>query len=136
MFDKNFIWGCASSAYQIEGAAYEGGRGESVWDVFAHTPGKIHEGHNGDVACDFTEDFLSALDASGTPWCCWGDHYSPLIHQQMPERRFMFNGEQWLREDHTYENVTKNFIADTELMEVYKKYIKYRNCGPGRDHGT
>ena len=78
----------------------------------------------GDVACDFTEDFLSALDASGTPWCCWGDHYSPLIHQQMPERRFMFNGEQWLREDHTYENVTKNFIADTELMEVYKKHIK------------
>lgn len=53
MFDKSFIWGCASSAYQIEGAAYEGGRGESVWDVFAHTSGKIHEGHNGDVACDF-----------------------------------------------------------------------------------
>ena len=53
MFDKSFIWGCASSAYQIEGAAHEGGRGESVWDVFAHTPGKIHEGHNGDVACDF-----------------------------------------------------------------------------------
>ncbi len=79
---------------------------------------------SGDVACDFTEDFLSALDASGTPWCCWGDHHSPLIHQQMPERRFMFNGEQWLREGHTYENVTENFIVDTELMEVYKKHMK------------
>ena len=78
----------------------------------------------GDVACDFTEDFLSALDASGMPWCCWGDHHSPLIHQQMPERRFMFNGEQWLREGHTYENVTENFIVDTELMEVYKKHMK------------
>ena len=78
----------------------------------------------GDVACTFTEDFLSALDADGISWCCWGTSYSPLTHQQMPERRFMFNGEQWLREGHTYENVTENWIADTELMEVYKKHIK------------
>jgi len=77
-----------------------------------------------DVACAFTEDFLSALDASGISWCCWGTSYSPLIHQQMPERRFMFNGEQWLREGHTYESVTENWIADTELMDVYQKHMK------------
>ncbi len=53
MFDKNFVWGCASSAYQIEGGWNEDGRGLSIWDTFAHTPGKIYEGHNGDVACDF-----------------------------------------------------------------------------------
>lgn len=53
MFDKNFIWGCASSAYQIEGGANEGGRGKSIWDVFSHTPGNIYENHNGDIACDF-----------------------------------------------------------------------------------
>lgn len=47
-----FIWGTASSAYQIEGAAREGGRGPSIWDVFAHTPGKIANHETGDVACD------------------------------------------------------------------------------------
>ena len=78
----------------------------------------------GDVACDFTEDFLSALDVCGTSWCCWGDQFSPLIHQQIPERRFMFVGEQWLREGHTYENMTENFIVDTELMEIYQKHMK------------
>ncbi len=77
----------------------------------------------GDVACDFTEDFLSALDVCGTPWCCWGDQFSPLIHQQMPERRFIFEGEQWLREAHTYENITENFIIDIELMDVYRKHM-------------
>ncbi len=51
-FPKGFIWGAASSAYQIEGAAAVDGRGPSVWDVFAHTPGKTWEGHTGDVACD------------------------------------------------------------------------------------
>lgn len=53
MFDSKFVWGCASSSYQIEGAWNEGGRAPSVWDTFAHTPGKIHENQNGDVACDF-----------------------------------------------------------------------------------
>lgn len=53
MFPKNFVWGCASSAYQIEGAWNEGGRGESIWDVFCHEGGHIGNGENGDAACDF-----------------------------------------------------------------------------------
>lgn len=52
MFDKNFVWGCASSAYQIEGAWREDGRGESIWDRFSHD-GRIANGDSGDVACDF-----------------------------------------------------------------------------------
>jgi beta-glucosidase len=51
-FCKDFVWGAASAAYQIEGAAYEDGKGLSVWDVFSQQPGKIWEAHNGDVACD------------------------------------------------------------------------------------
>lgn len=53
MFDSKFVWGCASSSYQIEGAWNEGGRSPSVWDTFSHTPGKVHENQNGDTACDF-----------------------------------------------------------------------------------
>lgn len=51
-FPKNFIWGTATCSYQIEGAVHEDGRGESIWDVFSHTPGKTLNGDTGDVACD------------------------------------------------------------------------------------
>jgi beta-glucosidase len=51
-FPKDFIWGAATASYQIEGAAHEDGRGASIWDTFAATPGKVFEGHNGDVADD------------------------------------------------------------------------------------
>jgi beta-glucosidase len=47
-----FVWGVATSAYQIEGAATEDGRSPSIWDTFAHTPGNVDGGATGDVACD------------------------------------------------------------------------------------
>jgi beta-glucosidase len=51
-FPKNFLWGTATCAYQIEGAVKEDGRGESIWDVFSHTHGNTFNGDTGDVACD------------------------------------------------------------------------------------
>jgi beta-glucosidase len=52
-FPSDFIWGAATASYQIEGAAHEDGRGESVWDRFCATPGKVRNGDSGEVACDF-----------------------------------------------------------------------------------
>jgi beta-glucosidase len=51
-FDRDFVWGVATASYQIEGAVAEDGRSPSIWDTFAHTPGRIDDGTNGDIACD------------------------------------------------------------------------------------
>jgi len=51
-FPKGFLWGSATAAYQVEGAWNVDGRGESIWDRFAHTPGKVKNDANGDLACD------------------------------------------------------------------------------------
>jgi beta-glucosidase len=47
-----FLWGTATASYQIEGAAYKDGRGTSIWDTFSHLPGRVRDGHTGDMACD------------------------------------------------------------------------------------
>ena len=52
-FPTSFVWGAATAAYQVEGAAGEDGRGESVWDRFCATAGKVRNGDSGAVACDF-----------------------------------------------------------------------------------
>ena len=65
-FPPDFVWGAATAAYQIEGAVTEDSRGPSIWDTFAHTPGTILDGTNGDIACDhyhrFAEDIAILAD--------------------------------------------------------------------------
>jgi beta-glucosidase len=51
-FPKNFLWGCATSSYQIEGAAEEDGKTPSIWDTFTHEKNRIRDNRNGDTACD------------------------------------------------------------------------------------
>jgi beta-glucosidase len=51
-FPDNFLFGAATAAYQIEGAAHEDGRTDSIWDAFSRVPGAVVDAHNGDVACD------------------------------------------------------------------------------------
>jgi beta-glucosidase len=50
-FPKDFLWGTATAAFQVEGATEEDGRGTSIWDTFCRIPGKVYQGDNGDVAC-------------------------------------------------------------------------------------
>ncbi len=61
-FPPSFIWGAASSAYQIEGAAAADGKGESIWDEFCRRPGAIADGSTGEVACDHYHRLESDLD--------------------------------------------------------------------------
>jgi beta-glucosidase len=58
-FPKGFLWGSATASYQVEGGVHEAGRGLSIWDTFAHLPGKIQNGDTGDQA----DDFLHHYDA-------------------------------------------------------------------------
>ena len=51
-FPENFLWGAATSAYQIEGSPTADGGGKSIWDRFCHIPGTIANGDTGDIACD------------------------------------------------------------------------------------
>lgn len=59
---SEFVWGVATSSYQIEGAASEGGRGKSIWDTFCKVPGKVANFDNGDMACDHYHRYKEDLD--------------------------------------------------------------------------
>lgn len=61
-FPEDFVFGASTASYQIEGAVAKDGRGESIWDRFSHTPGKVAGGDNGDVACDHYHRWEEDLD--------------------------------------------------------------------------
>ena len=61
-FPDDFVWGVATSAFQIEGAATEDGKGPSIWDTFCRQPGAIADGSNGDVACEHVKRWEQDLN--------------------------------------------------------------------------
>jgi beta-glucosidase len=61
-FPTDFLWGCATSAYQIEGSPLADGAGASIWQRFSHTPGKVTHGDTGDTACDHYRRFESDVE--------------------------------------------------------------------------
>jgi beta-glucosidase len=61
-FPAGFLWGCATSAYQVEGSPLADGAGPSIWERFVNTPGMIKDGDTGDVACDHYQRYLSDVD--------------------------------------------------------------------------
>jgi len=61
-FPRDFLWGAATAAYQVEGAAREDGRGPSIWDQFAATPGKVYQGETGEVASDHYHRYLADVE--------------------------------------------------------------------------
>ena len=61
-FKKDFIWGAASASYQIEGGAFEDGKGLNIWDTFSHQEGRVYNADNGDIACDHYHRFEEDLD--------------------------------------------------------------------------
>lgn len=79
-FAKDFVWGAATSSYQIEGTGRDSGKGQNIWDVFTKEPGRVYEGHTGDIACDhyhrFREDvaYMKELGLKGyrfsIDWSC------------------------------------------------------------------
>jgi beta-glucosidase len=60
-FPPDFVWGTAASAYQVEGATAAAGRGESIWDRFCATPGKVRAGEDGRTACDFYHRYAADI---------------------------------------------------------------------------
>lgn len=95
-FPQDFCWGVATSAFQIEGAAQEGGKGESIWDRFCRVPGAIADGSNGDIACDHLHrldedlDLIAALGVNTYRFSVSWPRVQPLGHGAWSEEGLEF----------------------------------------------
>ncbi len=89
-FKKDFVWGTATASYQIEGAAFEDGKGLNIWDAFSHSEGKVFGGHTGDEACDCyhrLDDDLELMKSLGVT----GYRFSVSWSRIMPEGKGAVN---------------------------------------------
>lgn len=82
-FPQGFVWGVATSAYQIEGAWNEDGRGPSIWDTFSHTPGRVLGNENGDVAVDHYHRWqqdVALMSGLGIPAYRFSTSWTRILH--------------------------------------------------------
>ena len=115
-FPTNFLWGAATAAYQVEGAAAEDGRGLSIWDTFSHTPGKTDNGDSGDVACDMYHrypadiEIMRGLGIKGYRLSISWSRLFPNGDEVREERGFAF-----------YDNLINNLLAQgiTPYITLY-----------------
>ena len=115
-FPTNFLWGAATAAYQVEGAAAEDGRGLSIWDTFSHTPGKTDNGDSGDVACDMYHrypadiEIMHGLGIKGYRLSISWSRLFPNGDEVREERGFAF-----------YDNLISNLLAQgiTPYITLY-----------------
>jgi len=95
-FPGNFAWGVATSAYQVEGAAHEDGRGDSIWDEFCRRPGAIRDGSSGEHACDHYHrvaediDLLASLGVNAYRFSLAWPRVQPLGAGAWNEKGFAF----------------------------------------------
>ena len=95
-FPGDFVWGVATSAYQVEGAAREDGRGDSIWDEFCRRPGAIRDGSSGQLACDHyhrvAEDvgLIASLGANAYRFSIAWPRVQPLGEGAWNEKGFEF----------------------------------------------
>ncbi|MEU8340737.1 GH1 family beta-glucosidase [Spirillospora sp. NPDC048832] len=89
-FPQGFLWGAATAAYQIEGAAQEDGRAPSIWDTFSHTPGKVLDGDTGDVATDHYhrwEEDIATMAALGIAAYRFSISWSRVLPDGTPNQK-------------------------------------------------
>jgi beta-glucosidase len=95
-FPSDFIWGVATSAFQIEGAAHADGKGLSIWDEFCRVPGAIADGSNADIACDHYNrldadlDLIADLGVNGYRFSIAWPRVQPLGSGPLNEPGFAF----------------------------------------------
>jgi beta-glucosidase len=95
-FPSDFCWGVATSSFQIEGAARDGGKGESIWDRFCRVPGAVADGSNGDVACDHVHrleedlDLIASLGVNAYRFSVSWPRVQPLGHSAWSEQGMGF----------------------------------------------
>ena len=89
-FPADFLWGAATSAYQIEGSPLADGAGPSIWHEFAHTPGRVRANETGDVACDhyhrYREDIARMRELGLSAY-----RFSVSLSRVLPEGRGRIN---------------------------------------------